>query len=267
MKSKRIAFTLIELLVVISIIAVLIGILLPALGAARTSARKSQSTSRIKGCQQSLVTFAQFNNTYYPGVNSNGKALRVSDPDMDTTIGATSDSIIGHLVTARYEQLFDSQYFNGEFAISPQDDKRNGWQDGEVTSDNYTYCMLRLEFNAMKDGGFLDQTQLRHKEWRNTINSQAVVMSDRNIGLNDNNAKVESVWVNDEGDWRGVMVWNDNHAKFESDHRQPLQYGNGSYREKDNVFKNQTKSGKNRTNEDCVMVTFKDNTKDQEGGN
>ena len=53
----RRAFTLIELLVVISIIALLIGILLPALGKARTTARVLQCQTNIRTFSQAMFTY------------------------------------------------------------------------------------------------------------------------------------------------------------------------------------------------------------------
>ncbi len=52
------AFTIIELLVVVSIIALLIGILLPAIGKARDAARLTQSQSNIKNVGTACVTYA-----------------------------------------------------------------------------------------------------------------------------------------------------------------------------------------------------------------
>jgi prepilin-type N-terminal cleavage/methylation domain-containing protein len=66
MKHTKKAFTLIELLVVIAIIALLIGILLPALGKARASARQLKDSTQIRGVLQGLAIFAQSNGDNYP---------------------------------------------------------------------------------------------------------------------------------------------------------------------------------------------------------
>ena len=65
---KKNAFTLIELLVVISIIALLIGILLPALGAARRTARQMQNSTQVRGIHTGLVLFSQGNTPTTPDV-------------------------------------------------------------------------------------------------------------------------------------------------------------------------------------------------------
>lgn len=53
------AFTLIELLVVVSIVALLIGILLPALGGARDSARSVQCLSNMRSLSLALLMYAE----------------------------------------------------------------------------------------------------------------------------------------------------------------------------------------------------------------
>ncbi|QQE13656.1 prepilin-type N-terminal cleavage/methylation domain-containing protein [Planctomycetota bacterium] len=66
------AFTLIELLVVISIIALLIGILLPALGAARKTARSAVCLSNLRSAGQGVAIYGADNRDWIPGPNTSG---------------------------------------------------------------------------------------------------------------------------------------------------------------------------------------------------
>jgi len=87
----RDGFTLIELLVVIAIIALLVGILLPALGAARETARSVVCLSMLRQHGVGVMTYANNFKDAIVGPNSSGASWQVMlDPAVNPIFGDTN---------------------------------------------------------------------------------------------------------------------------------------------------------------------------------
>ena len=238
-RRRSAGFTFADLAAVLVIVVIVAAALLviPMLGTRghRTSTWMTNSV-QLRGIHQGMVSYAQGNKSgnndgYFPGLDRHGNVV----PDGPDT-GYSGD---GTQPGARFWMMIEGNYFTPEYLISPADPPSVKYPvaalGDPVLPANYSYAVLGLAASRSAD---------EKAEWSETLNTSAIVLSDRAIGTG--RADERSIWgeygsgssyQGGPGDWRGTVVRNDNSTGFEvTAEFADTQYGKGTVNPLDHLF-------------------------------
>ncbi len=212
MRTQR-AFTIIELLVVIAIIAVLIGLIFPAIGAIKRNAKQTENNVAVRGIIQSMITYSESRRSFFPGFDG----FQFDD----NTAKVSGRSAYGQNPEARYFVMLDQNYTTADAIISPAEEK-DQWVRDEVSTDNYSFAMLDLASNPVSVTALDSANAYRREEWRNQQNPLAPLVTDRlavrGTILPTAGAPTTYLSIHDgseEGKWIGSIGYGDLSVDFE----------------------------------------------------
>ena len=223
-RSSR-GFTLIELLVVMGIIALLLAILLPALGKARATTKRVKDSTQLQQIHKGFITLSLDYNGTYP---TPGLINRVG-----TNPGVGAEDLSKNTHANMYSACIMNNAFDAQSLVSPAEVSTNVLAYANYNFDSYNVTAasdLYWDPNMKSDLTTLSNTSYgtlhlagtrKAKEWKDTKNSKFVVLANRGV-RNGSLAPADyniSKTLQIHGaakQWEGNVAFNDNHVIFDN---------------------------------------------------